>query len=724
MLSGGANAARRVALRIVALSLLALFLLPGMTRAASAASEPAANASTDDLKALSKTLSNDVDRGQFLKTLNALIAARDAQSKTAAAAASKTPIGQLQRAMDSIGTEGTKSLSLMKALPANFRLLSDQFKDPGTRADYEVVALKVLSVLAIAILAESIVRSLLQRSRWRPFGAETRRGLMGGLLVLLRLGVNAIPILFFAGIALALMSTVPADSDARPIASAWIEANVIERIIVVVSMALFVPRPPVPAPFAFPDGEDARIVGRIRWLARIGCYGWAIGQTMLWLGAPDESYMLVLRLVALVFTGVAIQFVLRSRRAVAMAIAGNPASEPRNTVARASIQRLRRSVADIWHIVAIIYLVGSFSVLMVRAQGGFLYVLEDTAISIAILVCARLLANAVTHYVTDPPAAKAQPDVPANARRMRTERYRRWIGLILRLAITTAAGAGILGTWGANVSTWFATGLGAALLAIATHIGIILGIAVVTWEITSASIERALDRREREALVHGRPSRARTLLPLLRNALFITLLILVALVIMGELGLNTGPLIAGASVVGVALGLGAQQLVKDVVTGLVMLVENQIAVGDSINLGNTQMGYPQLGIVEAISLRTIQLRDDDGALHTIPFSQVNAVINFSRDYAYYQVSVTVPADQEVEAVTTVLRQAADDLVAEKQIGSAVAAPIEIRGVESIGPTSYTIRARLKTSPLKQWDVGRAFNQLLHARLVQAGIKLA
>jgi small conductance mechanosensitive channel len=356
---------------------------------------------------------------------------------------------------------------------------------------------------------------------------------------------------------------------------------------------------------------------------------------------------------------------------------------------------------------------------MVRERGGFLYVLEETAISIAVLAGARLIVNGFIHY-----AVERQTAAEVTQQQLRVQRYLQWASLVVRVIVWTGACVIILDAWGAGVAGWFKAGLGAVLLATLMRIGLTLLIATLFWELTSAAIERLLVRRDREALVHGRASRARTLLPLLRNALFITLSVLVALVIMGELGLNIGPLIAGASVIGVAVGLGAQQLVKDVITGLVMLVENQVAVGDSINLGSTQMGVPQIGIVEAIALRTIQLRDDDGALHTIPFSQVNAVINFSRDYAFYQVSLTVPAEQDVEAVTDVLVAAADALIKDDQVGRSVAAPIEIRGVESITATNYTVKARLKTLPLKQWDVGRAFNRLLQEKLLQAGIKLA
>src|SRR5206468_4763816 len=180
-------------------------------------------------------------------------------------------------------------------------------------------------------------------------------------------------------------------------------------------------------------------------------------------------------------------------------------------------------------------------------------------------------------------------------------------------------------------------------------------IALAVWELFSAAIERQLAGLD----AHDAPSRVRrrTLLPLLRTTLLCVIVAIAGLTILSQIGVSIAPLLAGAGVVGVAVGFGSKALVKDVITGLFILIEDQIAVGDVVDFGKEHKG-----VVEAISIRTIRLRDQAGAVHTVPFSEVTSVKNLTRDFAYAVARITIPNSEDIDRVVEILRQLSEELM--------------------------------------------------------------
>jgi small conductance mechanosensitive channel len=216
----------------------------------------------------------------------------------------------------------------------------------------------------------------------------------------------------------------------------------------------------------------------------------------------------------------------------------------------------------------------------------------------------------------------------------------------------------------------------------------------------------------------SRSARARTLLPLFRTAVFILLFTIVTLIVLSELGLDIAPLIAGAGVVGIAIGFGSQALVKDVITGLFILLEDTLAVGEVVDVGKNHIGS-----VEAITIRTIRLRDMSGTVHTIPFSEVSTVRNMTRDYAYFVADVGVVYREDPDHVVAVLRKVAADLAKDPAWAPSIAEPLEVIGVDRFTDSAVVIRVRLKTVPLRQWPVGREFNRRMKKAFDAAGIEM-
>jgi small conductance mechanosensitive channel len=178
------------------------------------------------------------------------------------------------------------------------------------------------------------------------------------------------------------------------------------------------------------------------------------------------------------------------------------------------------------------------------------------------------------------------------------------------------------------------------------------------------------------------------------------------------------PLLAGAGVIGLAVGFGAQSLVADLITGLFIIIEDTISVGDSIEV---EGGHA--GIVESLTIRTVRLRDGQGAIHAIPFSQIKTVKNLSRDFAYAVFEVRVPFSADVDEVTQMIREVGADMMADFRYRVEMLGPVEVWGLDRFDPNWMVVKGQIKTRPLQQWSVARAFNLRIKRKMDEAGIEI-
>nr|WP_240655512.1 mechanosensitive ion channel family protein [Paraburkholderia phosphatilytica] len=213
-------------------------------------------------------------------------------------------------------------------------------------------------------------------------------------------------------------------------------------------------------------------------------------------------------------------------------------------------------------------------------------------------------------------------------------------------------------------------------------------------------------------------TRARTMLPLVRNAMLVSILTVGGIVTAANLGINVTPLLAGAGVIGLAIGFGAQSLVTDLITGLFIIIEDTISVGDWIDIDGGHAGT-----VEHLSIRTVRLRDGQGAIHAIPFSQIKIVKNLSRDFAYAVFEVRMPFSAEVDEVTQLIREVGAELMADFRYRREMLGPVEVWGLDRFDPNWMVVKGQIKTRPLKQWSVARAFNLQLKRKMDEAGIEI-
>jgi moderate conductance mechanosensitive channel len=239
--------------------------------------------------------------------------------------------------------------------------------------------------------------------------------------------------------------------------------------------------------------------------------------------------------------------------------------------------------------------------------------------------------------------------------RARAAHYHSPLRQALSVAIAAAAIVALLEVWGVDALKWFASGeLGGRVLAALGTVAIASMAAAFAWEGGNALIDAQLARLAREER-YARTSRLRTLLPMLRAVLMSAILAVVGLTALGEIGVNIAPLLAGAGVVGVAVGFGSQKLVQDVITGLFLLVENGMQVGEFVTVGGLS------GTVEKLTIRTVQLRGGDGSLHIIPYGSVSAVTNTNRGLGNASISVNVAYKEDTDRVEELLQEIATQM---------------------------------------------------------------
>jgi len=209
--------------------------------------------------------------------------------------------------------------------------------------------------------------------------------------------------------------------------------------------------------------------------------------------------------------------------------------------------------------------------------------------------------------------------------------------------------------------------------------------------------------------------RVRTLGNLLRSTLIVLVVSMTGLMILRELNLDITPVLTGAGIVGVALGFGAQTLVKDVISGFFLILENQVRVGDVASINGTG------GLVEAITLRTIVLRDSAGTVYIFPNGSIILLANLTKDYSYYVIDVSVDYSEDTDRVIEVLREIAQELRHDEKYGPFILEPLDVIGVDKFTESWVVIQVRIKTAPLKQWEVGRELRRRILIRFRAEGI---
>ncbi len=695
-----------------------IFFLALVAPAEAAQAQKNTEATTRDLETLATTLEDGARRQELISKIKALIAVREkTEGKETVNGLGAIFITTLSERIKETSSQLTAVADALSDFPLLLRWLRAQTAGAEARNQWLMLIFKLVVILAAGLAAERLTRFLLLHPRQTLESRETESFLVRVPYLLARTVLDVVPIAVFAGGAYLVTPLVQPGPKVHVVALTFINAYLIARGTLVVARMVLLPAAPSLRVLAI-GGETANYLFIwSRRLVMVTVFGYFLAEAALLLGLPASGHEGLLRLLGLVVTTLVAIFIFQNRLTVAAWIRGNGEESDGPGPFWFGAKRLRKRFADIWHVLAVIYVVAIYGVWAISIAGGFQFIIRASVVSLLILAIARAISMALRRaalrgFAINDEIRKRYPTLESRA-----NRYLPALHILLQALVVLISGLALLQAWNIDAFGWLETPIGQQLTQSVLSIAVVVAMALVIWEAINSAIERYLSKTDEYGNLVERGARARTLLPLMRNLILVVLAVMVTMIVLSELGINIAPLLAGAGVVGLAVGFGSQKLVQDVITGTFILFEDSISVGDVVKVGGSA------GFVEAFSIRSIRLRDFSGSVHTIPFSNVDTVTNMTKEFSYYVFEVGVAYREDTDEVMEVLKEIGAEMQADPEYGPCVLEPLDVVGVDRFDDSAVVIKARFKTAPIKQWFVGREFNRRMKRRFDELGIEM-
>jgi small-conductance mechanosensitive channel len=530
-------------------------------------------------------------------------------------------------------------------------------------------------------------------------------------VVIARLVLELLPVL---GIALVghmiAASSLGGQTGSRLIILAVVDSYVVCAALLCVARMLLSPRASRLRLFHLPDTTAGYLMRWSRRLILIAVFGYALGEVGLLLGLSDIAHDALEKGVGLILHICVSIIILQKRRAVRRWLRA-PVG------ATGLIAAVRDRFAQIWHWIALFFVISTWLIWAVEVPHGFSAVMHYFIVTSLVMIGARLLLLLLLGVVDRVmrPGPKSVDKYPGMQGRLR--RYHPVVTIALRLTVYLLCILGLLQLYGLNTFLWLIeSALGLRILSASGTLLVTIVLAFGSWEAINGGVQQHLDRLQREAQL-AKSARLRTLLPLLRTTVLITIAIVAGLMILGEIGINIAPLLAGAGIIGVAIGFGSQKLVQDLITGIFLLLENAMQVGDTVTVSGLS------GVVEALSVRTIRLRAGDGSVHIIPFSSVTSVTNVNRGLGNASVVVSVAHDEDTDRVSDELKAIVADMRTDADLSAKMLSDFQLWGVDKVDGAQVTIAGQVVCTDSGRWAVQREFNRRMKRRFQELGIKV-
>ncbi len=377
---------------------------------------------------------------------------------------------------------------------------------------------------------------------------------------------------------------------------------------------------------------------------------------------------------------------------------------------------VRQRLGQIWYIPTLFYVLAIWVAWAGGVHNAFGVLLRVVFVFVGAVVLGRLGWAGVSLLL-----ARLFPAEPKDEKRTvfyaRAQAYNPVLRGFARVIIGIFVLVIMLQGWGVDAIGWLAgNSLSRSLVGALISILITLAVAVAVWEFTNIMLNGQIERltgagKTRQA------SRWRTLLPMLKATVAVVIFLISGSICMAKIGVNVDSFLAIGGVLGIALGFGSQKLVQDIITGLFLLFEDAMQVGDVVSLAG------MTGTVERLSIRTIRLRGDDGSVNIIPFSAVTTVTNMTRDFSIAQMSIQVAYDEDLQRVYAVLTDIAKGMRKEPVFGPMIREDLKIFGLDKFGATSLVITAQLRTGPGQHWAIRREFYGRVKTRFAAEGIPI-
>jgi small-conductance mechanosensitive channel len=517
-------------------------------------------------------------------------------------------------------------------------------------------------------------------------------------LVLARLGFGIALILIFALGSVGAFLLLDWPPMLREIVLAYLIAFLVLRLAQVVGRFIFAPTPGkgfrnverfrmVPMDDAAARYWHRRLVVAVAWLAF--CY--VSIQLLVVLGIDPAVRRLIAYPLALIWVGIGLEAIWHRPRSAAVG---------ERRIGRQAASWLLSLYLGLLYLLYVIFAIRLFWI---------------AAFAVCLPALLRAVQRAINHILRPPGTVDSVGAVPSVAAVVLERGVR--TALIIGAALLLANRLGVdLGALTASDSAATRLGRGAVTAVV------ILLLAEFVWRV----IKTAIDRKVADVSVPGqadtdegrRRARLRTLLPIARNLILIVLVVIAVLMALSAMGVEIGPLVAGAGVVGVAIGFGAQTLVRDIISGMFYLLDDAFRVGEYIQSGSYK------GTVESFSLRSIKLRHHRGPLYTVPFGVLGAVQNMSRDWVIDKLSVGITYDSDIEKARKLIKQIGQDLLKDPELAPNIIEPLKMQGVEQFGDFAIQIRMKMMTKPGEQFVIRRKALGLIKKAFDANGINFA
>jgi moderate conductance mechanosensitive channel len=352
-------------------------------------------------------------------------------------------------------------------------------------------------------------------------------------------------------------------------------------------------------------------------------------------------------------------------------------------------------------------------------------VAAPSATTAAALRDAAWTESAVPQASNDAAAAAAEQARAVERHRAARRAYHDVLIKNLRIVLAVVVAALLADIWDLDLQAVAAAKVGATLAGSVFDIIVTLILASAFWGIIKVAIRSAVPEAEaadgetEAGEIGGKgKSRLETLVPLLGKFLLVALVVIVGLIILSELGVDIGPLIAGAGVIGLAIGFGAQTLVRDIISGLFFLLDDAFRVGEYVVVGSVR------GMVEHISIRSLRLRHHNGPLHTIPFGEIQTLTNFSRDWAIMKLELRIPFDADLEKVRKLIKKVGQELMDDPVHGPNFMQPLKSQGVNRMDDSAFIVRVKFMARPGEQFVLRREVFRRIQEAFAANGIRFA
>jgi small-conductance mechanosensitive channel len=531
----------------------------------------------------------------------------------------------------------------------------------------------------------------------------------------LQLLLRMLPLVVFVAAASALMSIFTDDGTVQDAAlNGLIDLYMICRAIVIAAGFFLQPDAPGLRLLRVPDSWALFMQ---RWVIRVVSVigaGGALIQIATALGLSDAAHLPLVKLLALV-GHVMVSIMILQCRAPISALLRERTGET-DADSQRTVTMLAHGLIDMWAWVAVFIVMALWFVWALDVHNGYRTLLHLGGLSLAVLVAARVVA--IVLFGALGRLFHVEEGEQRSLIHQHAYRYYPLIRRVISALVVFVTALVLLQLWGLDVWQFFRPGaIGHRLTSAIVTICVSAVIALVVWEIANVSVEKRLAQWTRSGDLM-RAARLRTLVPMLRSALFVVIALVVVMTGLSELGVNTAPLLASASIFGVALGFGSQKLVQDFITGIFLLMENAMQVGDWVTLAGVS------GTVEYLSIRTVRLRGGDGSLYTVPFSSVSTVNNTNRGLGNAAVRVSIAYGQDVDLAIATLKEIGAALREDEQFKDGILSDFSFWGVDAVDGAAVTLAGQIQCRDSSRWPVQREFNRRIFDTFRAKGIEIA